>query len=123
MSGRSVLLDTNTVLYFLAGDETISEFIRDKKIYISVISELELLAYNELTQQEIKLIQSFIRDIDIIDISLDIKALSIQLRRQTRLKLPDCIIAATSMVLQLPLITADKGMKQVLGLDLIFYEK
>lgn len=123
MSGRSVLLDTNTVLYFLAGDETISEFIRDKKIYISVISELELLAYNELTQQEIKLIQSFIRDIDIIDISLDIKALSIQLRRQTRLKLPDCIIAATSMVHQLPLITADKGMKQVLGLDLIFYEK
>ena len=123
MSGRSVLLDTNTVLYFLAGDETISEFIRDKKIYISVISELELLAYNELTQQEIKLIQSFIRDIDIIDISLDIKALSIQLRRQTRLKLPDCIIAATSMVLQLPLITADKGMKQVLGLDLILYEK
>jgi predicted nucleic acid-binding protein len=123
MNGRSVLLDTNTVLYFLAGDETLSEFIRDKKIYISVISELELLAYNELTQQEIKLIQSFIRDIDIIDISLDIKALSIQLRRQTRLKLPDCIIAATSMVLQLPLITADKGMKQVFGLDLVLYEK
>ena len=123
MNGRSVLLDTNTVLYFLAGDETLSEFIRDKKIYISVISELELLAYNELTQQEIKLIQSFIRDIDIVDITMDIKALSIQLRRQTRLKLPDCIIAATSMVLQIPLITADKGMKQVLGLHLILYEK
>ncbi len=35
MSGNSLLLDTNTFLYLLAGDETLAEFLNGKKLYIS----------------------------------------------------------------------------------------
>lgn len=53
MNGHSILLDTNTVLYFLDGDETLANFIQDKKVFISIITELELLAYKSLTTREI----------------------------------------------------------------------
>jgi predicted nucleic acid-binding protein len=39
------------------------------------------------------------------------------------LKLPDSIIAASSIFLQIPLITADKEIKNVEGLNIIYYEK
>lgn len=123
MNGHSILLDTNTVLYFLDGDETLANFIQDKKVFISIITELELLAYKSLTTREIKVIESFIKDIDVINITPEIKLLSIKTRRSTHLKLPDCIIAATALNLQIPLMSADKGMKQVPGLNLVLYEK
>jgi predicted nucleic acid-binding protein len=51
MSGNSLLLDTNTVLYLLAGDETLAEFLNGKKLYISIITELELLSYKHFKVQ------------------------------------------------------------------------
>ena len=45
--------------------------------------------------------------IGIMDIANDVKKESIALRRNTRLKLPDCIIAATSIVLDAILLTDD----------------
>lgn len=35
MNGHSILLDTNTVLYFLNGDDTLANFIQDKKVIIN----------------------------------------------------------------------------------------
>ncbi|MDB4921700.1 MAG: hypothetical protein JWQ54_3683 [Mucilaginibacter sp.] len=39
------------------------------------------------------------------------------------MKLPDSIIAGTSISLNLPLITSDKQFKTLIGLDLVYYEK
>jgi len=46
MSGNSFLLDTNAVLYVLNGDETLADFLFEKELYLSIISEMELLRYN-----------------------------------------------------------------------------
>jgi predicted nucleic acid-binding protein len=59
MSGNSLLLDTNAVLYVLAGDETLAAFLNGKELYLSIISELELLSYKKITQKESKTIVSF----------------------------------------------------------------
>ena len=45
MSGNKLVLDTNIVLYLLAGDKTVAEFLQDKQGYVSVITELELIGY------------------------------------------------------------------------------
>jgi predicted nucleic acid-binding protein len=47
----------------------------------------------------------------------------IDLKRNHRLKLPDCIIIATALYLDLPLITADQEFKKAEQLNLIFYER
>ena len=123
MNGNSILLDTNTVLYFLSGDETISDFIKEKKIFISIITEMELLSYSKITSKELKIISGFISEITVININNDIKETAIKIRRSSKLKLPDSIIAASSIFLQIPLITADKEIKNVAGLNIIYYEK
>lgn len=43
MSGNKLFIDTNIALYLLNGDETLSTFLYGKELYISVITELELL--------------------------------------------------------------------------------
>ena len=123
MNGNNILLDTNTVLYFLSGDETISDFIKEKKIFISIITEMELLSYSKITSKELKIISGFISEITVININNDIKETAIKIRRSSKLKLPDSIIAASSIFLQIPLITADKEIKNVAGLNIIYYEK
>jgi hypothetical protein len=43
----------------LAGDETLAVFLNGKELYLSIISELELLSYKKITQKESKTIVSF----------------------------------------------------------------
>ena len=122
MSGNSLILDTNTVLYFLAGDQTISDFIKDKNLYISFITELELLSFDKISPSEVKIISDFLTETNIINISQEIKDIVISLRRANKLKLPDSIIAATAIALKIPLFTADKGIKSLKDLNVIYYE-
>jgi predicted nucleic acid-binding protein len=123
MTGNKLLLDTNAVLYVLAGDETLAAFLNGKDLYLSVISELELLSYKKLTQKEQKAINSFLAELKIENISEEIKKNTIQIRKSTNLKLPDCIIAATSIALNIPLVTSDKQLSNIKGFDIILYEK
>ena len=123
MNGNSLILDTNAVLYLLGGDETLAEFLNGKKLYISIISELELLSYKHLTAKDIKTLTSFIAELEVENISQEIKNISVEIRKSTNLKLPDCIIVATSMALRIPLVSADKALTNVKELDLIIYEK
>ncbi|CAN5469237.1 hypothetical protein BH11BAC3_BH11BAC3_27740 [soil metagenome] len=113
MNGNSLLLDTNAVLYVLGGDETLASFLNGKTLFLSIISELELLSYKKLTPKENKAILSFLSELKIENISEEIKQHAIQIRKSTNLKLPDCIIAATSMSLNIPLVTSDKQLSSV----------
>ena len=123
MSGNEFLLDTNTVLYVLNGDETLSDFLFEKKLYISVITEIELLSYKHLTAKEKQQIKDFIKEFVTINISDKVKHLTIELKRRSNMKLPDSIIAGTAMALQIPFVTSDKQFRTIGDLNLIFYEK
>ncbi len=39
------------------------------------------------------------------------------------MKLPDCIVAASALYLDLPIITADKDFKKIKELNLMLYER
>lgn len=58
----------------------------------------------------------------IVDINPVIKDYTIKLRQKYAMKLPDSIIAATSLYLNTPLITADTDFKKVEELDLILFQ-
>ena len=60
MSGTRLFLDTNIILYVLDGDETLSKFLDGRQLYISFITELELLGYQGLTKSERKVIKEFV---------------------------------------------------------------
>jgi predicted nucleic acid-binding protein len=123
MSGNKFLLDTNAILYMLGGDITLSEFLYEKQLYISIITEMELLSYKNITIKEQKIITSFLKELIVININDDIKVNTIELKKKFHLKLPDCIIAGTSLWLKIPLITSDKQFKTITNFDLVYYEK
>jgi len=123
MNGNNLLLDTNIVLYLLNGEQTLIPLLEEKKLYISFITQLETLGYKEITVEEQEKINQFLSECIIIDINPVIKDYTIRLRQQYDLKLPDSIIIATSLYLNIPVITADSEFKKVEEIDLIYYEK
>ena len=122
MNGNSLLVDTNILLYLLGGDQTLVNLLNEKTLYISFITQLELLGYGNLSDAEIQKVKELIAECIVIDVNENIKELTIQIRRNYGLKLPDCIIAATSVYLNLPLLTADKELTRIQQTDLILYE-
>ena len=123
MNGNRFLLDTNIILYILSGDKIIANYLRNKILYTSIICEIELFSYKSISLNEEKEIQKFLSKFRIISIDQSVKELSIQLRKRYSLKIPDTIIAATSISLGIPLVTADKGFKQNSELTIDLYNK
>jgi predicted nucleic acid-binding protein len=123
MNGNKLFLDTNIILYLLNGDKTLTELLYGKQFYLSFISQLELLGYPDFTRKEIKIIEELLSQCVIIDINSEIKSRVIKIRRDHKIRLPDCIVIATALYLDLPLITADEEFKKVLELNLIYYKR
>ena len=123
MSGSKFLLDTNAILYILGGDEALSTLLYNERLYISVITEMELLSYKNITAREKQQIKNFLSDFEIINITDAVKDRAIEIKKNSHLKLPDSIIAATAIVLDISLVTSDKQFKTVTDLNLLYYEK
>lgn len=122
MSGNKIFVDTNILLYFLKGDREVIEMLTGREIVISFITELELLAFPKISPNSEKIILGMLSNCTIIDIDKEIKTLCIELRKNFKLKLPDALIAATSLKLNLPLITADQEFGKVDLLEVILYK-
>ncbi len=123
MSGNKLFLDTNIILYFLSGDKTLAELLHGKQFYISFITQLELLGYSGISKKEQKIIEELLNQCVIIDINTEIKLKVLEIRKVHKIKIPDCIIIATALYLDLPIITADADYKNVEELNLIYYER
>lgn len=123
MNGNNVLLDTNIVLYFMNGEETLIPLLEEKNIFLSFISQLELLGSKNIDPGDVQKIKNFIEECTVIDVTPGIKEITIQIRRNYSLKLPDSIILATSLWLNMPLVSADKDFKKADIADLIFFQK
>ena len=123
MSGRKFLLDTNAILYILGGDEALAELLYNERLYTSIITEIELLSYKNITAREKQQIKRFLSAFVIVNIDDDIRDQTIAIKKSSQLKIPDSIIAASAQVLDMPLVTSDKQFKTIAGLDLLFYEK
>lgn len=117
-----MFLDTNVILHLLNGDETIATFLNKKELYVSFITELELLGFSGITKKEERVIREFLDQCKIISINNQIKEDTIRIRKEFKTKLPDSIIAASCLYLGLPFITADEEFKKITELAIILYE-
>jgi predicted nucleic acid-binding protein len=115
------IADTNFLVYLHEGNSIVSSFL-DYNFGISFISEVELLGYKGISKTEETKLKNLINDCFCIEWNSKIKLQTIELRKKYSIKLPDAIIAATSMVYALPLITADKGFTKIKDLDLIIID-
>jgi len=121
MNGDKYLADTNILLYLLAGNPGIFNYL-SSEFYISEITEIELLGNKDITPIQYKSRSKIISGCSIITLSENIKKITIQLKQRYTLKIPDAIIAATSIYLNLALLTADKDFKKIEEVNLILIQ-
>ena len=118
-----ILIDTNIALYLFNGESRIAKLLEGQLVYVSFITELELLGYRHITPDEEQLIRDFLSECVIIDITKDIKESSIKFRKTYGLKLPDAIIAGTAHYLGIPLFSADKDFLVIKEINFVAYEQ
>lgn len=123
MSGIEFLLDTNVVVGWLeekgAATELRLEHEPVESFAVSQITRMELLSFPALTDEERNRIDSFLSSITVILLDEAIETAAIALRRKSRLKLPDAIIAATASVHGLTLLTLDERLREAVRKSLI----
>lgn len=123
MSGNRYLLDTNAIVALLQGTARLIQLLQNADwIGISVISQIEFLAFSGLSQAERQLFQQFLQRVEVIGlVSTDTVLIEkiIEIRQQFRLKLPDAIIAAMAIQNSASLVTADQEFAQVTVLTVI----
>lgn len=122
MNGGNIVGDTSLIINFFNGKENAKESISEKDLWLSGISEIEILASPKLTFKERKQIREFLRTATVIDLLGPIKDIAIELRVTKTLKLPDAIIAATAIYLGFPLCTYDKAFGKVENLNVVLLD-
>ena len=98
------LLDSNTVMYLIKGDEKVLQLIDNKIVAINFIIEI---------------IRNLIKDVHYFDYSHRVKQRTISLRQKYNFKLADAFIAAIALEFDLTLVSADRIFSKIDDLRLI----
>jgi len=110
-NSKNLMLDTNTIIYFLDGIQpfndlliTLFELIEQGRLQstLSVISEAELLVkpYREKNTAALKAVELFLREfpnLKVIPVIREISRQAAIIRAESDIRLPDSIILATAI--------------------------
>lgn len=113
MSGDGFVLDTNVVLNMLKNNGPVVDFVTDhldSRLYTSVITRIELLSFHGITTDEEEAIQRALHLVTVVPLDNRVERIAIALRRETRCKTADAIVAATAIHLGVQLVTGDKKL-------------
>ena len=116
---RKLLADTNIIPYIFNGNKEVRKLLEGYEIFISVITEMEILCFPFLSSKEFQLVNERLQELRIVDINEQIKDLVYKISLERKIKLTDCIIAATASYLNIPLVTADKVLDNIPFVDTI----
>ena len=115
------IADSNFLIYLHEGNDIVEPFLK-YNFGISFISEIELLGFYDISKSDEIKLKLLLNDCFQIEWNSKIKDQTILLKRKYHIKLPDAVIAATCLVFDIPLVTADKGFSKISELDLILIE-
>ena len=68
------------------------------------------MGYPKISDHDVQMIHAFLAECQVLLLTQEIETEVIKIRRLCKLKLPDAIVAATSIVHHLRLLTLDQGM-------------
>jgi predicted nucleic acid-binding protein len=122
--GTGYLLDSNVIIGYLAGaipapGMRVVSAIVDETAHISVISQIEVLRFNDTPENE-RILEDFVRASWVHPLSNSVVRRTIALCKRRKIKLPDAIIAATALTENCILVTRNTGdFKNIAGLGLL----
>ena len=116
-----LLLDSNIIIYaVLGGGDFLSNFVSEHSPFVSDISRVEVLGFQNITSAEKDLFYAFFKSASLISISEEIIVEAIKLRQQKKMGLGDSLIAATAIVEGMTLVTRNtKDFKWINALSVL----
>lgn len=121
MNGIDFIADTNFLIFTTQKKPIVEPFL-DYNIGVSFITEMELLGVFSISKIQKTNCQKILDECFILNFNNEIKTKAIELKQKYKIKLPDAIIAATSIHFDIPFITADADFKIIKELRLIFLD-
>ena len=123
--GQRYLLDSNTVIDYIAGlysnstTKWLNQII-DDEINVSIINKIEVLSYNPDKDDNYSTLVDFFDCANIINMNDVVVEATIKIRQNRFVKLPDAIIAATALTHDFTLITRNtKDFNKITGLKVV----
>ena len=116
------LIDTNVIIKSLQGNPACIEIIQGSKVYLSIVTEIELKVWDELQKKDDVIIDGFLSQCFVHNFYLSLKPAIIFFRKKYKLKLPDAIIVATAYDNGLPLVSSEKKFQKIIDLPIIYIE-
>ncbi len=103
-----MLIDSNIIIYASKPEHrALRRLIATQSPAVSVVSYVEVLGYHRLLERERRLFEDFFVAAPMLQISVEILECSTSLRQKKAVSLGDALIAATALVHDLELITAN----------------
>lgn len=103
------LVDTNILIYHTRGFARSSDFLADlisrSLFFISILTEIEFLGWDKHTPEGFEKCKKLIETAHIYPVNEATATRAIELKRKTRIKLADAVIAATAIEHGLALAT------------------
>jgi len=120
----NVLLNTNVLVYHVAGDPAATKFLDEtiagRSFCLSILSVIEFLGWHGHTDKEFVECKELIELATILTVSKEVADKAIELRRSKRIKLADAVIASTALVNNITLITRNiRDFKRIRDLQII----
>ena len=123
--GKRYLLDSNTVIDYIAGlySDKATQWLNhiiDDEIIVSVITKIEVLSFDPDKDDNYPILVDFFEASTILELSDSIVNKTIQIRQKQKIKLPDSVIASTALVHGLVLVSRNtKDFRDVPDLEVI----
>jgi len=120
--GARYLIDTNTAIYYLNGvlDNKAAQMVEGGHALMSFITTIELLSWPEASDEEFQRLLNITAWLPNIGITDEIVNNTIAVRKEHGTKVPDAIIAATALSMNLELVSSNtRDFSKVKGLKLI----
>lgn len=119
-----IVVDTNIAIAYLASESKVIRVTENalehgEQLSLPTIVVAEILAYPELDAGTVAKTKTWLAALSVLPLDLGTAELSAEIRRETRLKLIDCIVAASALMAGAPLATRDKEFKKVKGLKIL----
>ena len=94
-----MLIDSNVIIYAAQPHHIdLRQFIDEITPSVSVVSNIEVLGYHKLEEDERQYLEQFFQKTEILPLSDTVMHRAVSLRQQRRMSLGDAIIAATAIV-------------------------
>ena len=101
-----ILLDSNIIIYATQPEHSfLLEMMRDRYVFVSTITKVEVLGYHKLTTTERSSLENFFRNTFQLPVTAPIIDRAIHIRQKRKIGLADSLIAATALVHSVLLVT------------------